>query len=176
LEDSLAVLISKHSWLTAEPLSGIIPPQSQQDIRLKFRTQNFPLGEFWASLQIESNDPARPLFLIPVHMTVTMVTNTDERMVLAPKNLELLPNYPNPFNPSTQITYGLPKAGMVEINVYNTLGQRIRRYSFDNQPAGYHQIEWDGCNDAGSPVGTGMYLYQIITADGQIVRKMILMK
>ncbi len=176
LEDSLAVLISKHSWLTAEPLSGIIPPQSQQDIRLKFRTQNFPLGEFWASLQIESNDPARPFFLIPVHMTVTMVTNTDERMVLAPKNLELLPNYPNPFNPSTQITYGLPKAGMVEINVYNTLGQRIRRYSFDNQPAGYHQIEWDGCNDAGSPVGTGMYLYQIITADGQIVRKMILMK
>ncbi len=45
LEDSLAVLISKHSWLTAEPLSGIIPPLSQQNITLKFRTQNFPLGD-----------------------------------------------------------------------------------------------------------------------------------
>lgn len=176
VEDSLAVLISKHSWLTAEPLSGVIPPQSQQDIRLRFRTQNFPLGEFWASLQIESNDPARPLLLIPVHMTVTTVSFAAERLDLVPEKLELLANYPNPFNPSTQITYGLPKTGKVEINIYNTLGQRIRQLWSNNQSAGYHQIEWDGRNDAGSLVGTGMYLYQIVTAEGQVVRKMILMK
>jgi hypothetical protein len=176
LEDSLAVLISKHSWLTAEPLSGTIPAQSQMDLILKFRTQNFPLGDFWASLQLESNDPAHPLYIIPVHITVSAVSGVDENLAQLPKKLQLLPNYPNPFNPTTVISWQLAVGGPVEINIYNTLGQRIRRLYSGSQPAGYHKVEWEGRNDSGSSVGTGVYLYQITTPEGELVRKMILMK
>ena len=175
LKDSLAVLISKHSWLTIEPTAATIPAQGNLEVMMTIRTSNFPLGEFYAGIQIESNDPAAPIVIIPVHLTVGL-TGIEDSWVGLPKTLQLDQNYPNPFNPTTSISYALPSLQRVEIIVYNLLGQKVRTLVNAVQNAGTHRIEWNGTNDLGNTVGSGIYLYQLKTEEKTLVRKMILMK
>ncbi len=93
-------------------------------------------------------------------------------------------NYPNPFNPTTQIRYGLPKTEKVELVVFNALGQKVKTLIFGFQEAGYHTVTWDGTNEAGQSVSSGIYFYQIqaghpSTGSGQRfvqVRKMLLVR
>ncbi len=93
-----------------------------------------------------------------------------------PSEFELSQNYPNPFNPITIIEYALPSAQEVEIMVYNALGQKVRTLVSKYQSAGYHQIEWDGTDDRGSRLGSGIYYYQVSAGPFSQVRKMLLLK
>ena len=93
-----------------------------------------------------------------------------------PTEFALEPNSPNPFNPSTTIRYALPKEARVELRIYNILGQVVRRLVEEEKPAGYHQTLWDGRDEAGRPVSTGIYLYQIRAGDFVETMKMMLMK
>jgi len=93
-----------------------------------------------------------------------------------PVNFALGQNFPNPFNPSTQIAYHIPTAGTVKIAVYNLVGQKVRTLVNSVQGAGRHVIEWDGRNEAGDAVETGMYLYRM-QSDGFVqTRKMLLLE
>jgi hypothetical protein len=88
----------------------------------------------------------------------------------------LFQNYPNPFNPVTQIQYLLPKTEFVTFKIYNSLGQHIRTLISEQKPAGYHNITWDGTNDIGSRVSSGLYIYKITAGDFTFVKKMLLVK
>jgi murein DD-endopeptidase MepM/ murein hydrolase activator NlpD len=77
---------------------------------------------------------------------------------LFPQEYALLPNYPNPFNPSTIFTFTIPTPSKVELLVFNLLGQRICTVVQGNYESGIHQVNWDGRNDAGKLVGSGIYL------------------
>ncbi len=70
-------------------------------------------------------------------------------------------NYPNPFNPATTIYYDLSETAQVTLIVYDALGRRVRTLASGTLPAGRHTAQWDGRNDAGAPVGSGVYLYRI---------------
>jgi choice-of-anchor B domain-containing protein len=85
-------------------------------------------------------------------------------------------NYPNPFNPSTTIAYQVPGSSDVRIDIYNMLGQKIRTLLNDRKGPGTHEAIWDGRNDGGAQVGSGVYLYRMVAGDFVQVRKMILMK
>ncbi len=85
-------------------------------------------------------------------------------------------NYPNPFNPSTTIEYQLPQQREVELIVYNTLGQKVRTLLRQSAPAGYHKVIWDGRNDSGQPVASGIYLYRFSAGDYRMIRKMVLLR
>jgi flagellar hook assembly protein FlgD len=85
-------------------------------------------------------------------------------------------NYPNPFNPTTQIRFDLPVMGDVKLVIYNMLGQKVKEYTMSNIAAGYHSITWDATNDFGDPVSAGVYLYQLQTQDVVKTNKMILLK
>lgn len=85
-------------------------------------------------------------------------------------------NYPNPFNLETSISYNLPKRSMVELSVFNILGQEVRTLLHEPQDAGEHTVSWDGKNNGGETVTSGIYLYRIKTVDGIESKKMILMK
>jgi M6 family metalloprotease-like protein len=85
-----------------------------------------------------------------------------------PEVLTLFPNFPNPFNAQTVINYQLPKASPVEFSIYNVTGQRIRHIVAAVERSGLHSITWDGTDDAGRAVGTGVYMYQL--SSGQEVR------
>lgn len=79
-----------------------------------------------------------------------------------PSVFSLSQNYPNPFNPMTQINYALPTESFITLKVYNVLGQKIVTLMSQVQKAGYFTAMWDGKNDSGQQVGTGMYFYRIV--------------
>jgi flagellar hook assembly protein FlgD len=85
-------------------------------------------------------------------------------------------NYPNPFNPSTQIRYGLPKASYVTLTVHNVLGQEVARIVDEAQTEGYYDVRWNGTNESGGIVGTGVYFFRIHAGDFTETRKMLLVK
>jgi len=93
-----------------------------------------------------------------------------------PTHFELLQNYPNPFNLSTVIGYTLPEASEVRLEIFNLAGQRIVCPFEGHQPAGRHQITWDGTDDHGNVVATGVYFLRLTAGDFSSVKKMNLVK
>jgi len=93
---------------------------------------------------------------------------------VAPRQLRLNANYPNPFNPSTTIEYELPEPGNVRLDIFNILGQQIRTLVDGWEDTGMHQVTWDGRDDRGNGVGAGLYLYRLQALGTSISRKMLL--
>jgi hypothetical protein len=93
-----------------------------------------------------------------------------------PTSFSLLQNYPNPFNPVTTIRYQLPVARDVSLTIYNVLGQVVRTLVRELQPAGTYTVNWDGTNDQGTSVGSGIYFYRIHAGDFVDGTKMIFLK
>jgi hypothetical protein len=92
-------------------------------------------------------------------------------------------NYPNPFNPTTKIEYRLPEAGPggvgkvnVSLTVYDVRGSRVRVLVSGLEGSGKHVVEWDGRNDAGVAVGSGVYFYRMTTPGFVVSKKMVLLK
>jgi hypothetical protein len=95
---------------------------------------------------------------------------------LLPLAFALYQNYPNPFNPTTIITYDLPEAARVELVIYDVLGQRIATMKNGRQETGSYQVRWNGTNDSGAPVSTGLYFYRLNAGTNSATKKMIFMK
>ena len=86
-------------------------------------------------------------------------------------------NYPNPFNDRTVIEFSLPEAAVVDVEIFNILGRKVRTLlSGEPSAAGEHRIYWDGRSDSGNSVATGVYLYRLRTEDQSVTRKMVLIK
>ncbi|MCB0304106.1 MAG: T9SS type A sorting domain-containing protein, partial [Calditrichaeota bacterium] len=83
-------------------------------------------------------------------------------------------NYPNPFNPSTTIEYDLPEDGRIALVIYNNLGQKIRTLYEGTQLAGTHRISWDGRDDRGKALASGVYFYTLKAANIVQTKKMLL--
>ncbi|MCP4607802.1 MAG: T9SS type A sorting domain-containing protein, partial [Planctomycetes bacterium] len=96
--------------------------------------------------------------------------------VQAPERFELHQNYPNPFNPVTSIKYEIPKPGKVLIKIYNVLGQEVRTLVNEDRPAGFHSVRWNGTNNFGTRVASGMYIYRIIYGNNVLSKKMVFIK
>ena len=95
---------------------------------------------------------------------------------LLPEVFALYNNYPNPFNPITNIKYDIPEVSDVRIDIYNLAGQRVRTLVSKQHQPGRYKIQWSATNDAGSPVASGMYIYKIHAKDFVSVKKLLLMK
>ena len=93
-----------------------------------------------------------------------------------PTDYKLSQNYPNPFNPETTITYGLPIESHVTITIYSILGQRVKTLVDEMKSAGDFSVTWDGTNESGERVTSGMYIYSIEAGNFRLSRKLMLMK
>ncbi|MEL6820354.1 MAG: carboxypeptidase regulatory-like domain-containing protein [Calditrichota bacterium] len=93
-----------------------------------------------------------------------------------PTTLELSQNYPNPFNPTTTIGFALPQTSDVKLMIYNVLGQPVKELVNDNLSAGTYELTWDGTNQSGTAVSTGVYFYSLETGNNRLVRKMLFNK
>ena len=93
-----------------------------------------------------------------------------------PKEFALYNNYPNPFNPVTNIAFDLPEASEVVLEIYNISGQRVRTLVSKQYQAGRHMVLWSATNDFGQPVASGMYLYRIQAGSFVSHKKLVLMK
>jgi hypothetical protein len=141
-------------------------PVDAAGVSMRARYNNFPTGYAWYDdFQIIEI----PDILVTIEEPGTKVTNLIN-------NFLLKQNYPNPFNPETIIEYVVPERGQVELNIYNLLGQKIRSLVNDMKTPGTYQILWDGRDDHGNNVATGMYLYQLRSENAFITKKMMLIK
>lgn len=93
-----------------------------------------------------------------------------------PTSFELSQNVPNPFNPTTQIKFALPKAGQVNLVVYNVLGQQVTNLVDGYMNAGYQTVTWDGTDYSGSSVASGVYFYKLKAEEFTATKKMLLLK
>ncbi len=93
-----------------------------------------------------------------------------------PTEFSLLQNYPNPFNPETQISYKLSNGGFTSLSVYDLLGREIKTLVSKEQSAGSYTVSWNGKNEFGNSVPSGVYMYSLKTGNFYESRKMILMK
>jgi len=120
----------------------------------------------------------RPIrFLANEEDITAMVLSVENTFTCKPTKYELAPNYPNPFNPSTTIAYQIPQDGnQVRLTIYNTLGQAIRTLVNTKQNTGNYQTVWDGKNNAGIDVPSGMYIYQLSSGDFVKARKLMLIR
>jgi len=103
-------------------------------------------------------------------------TATPEENIMRLTEFRLSQNHPNPFNPTTTITFQLPEQSVVELCVYNILGEKIKTLVHESKSAGIYEIKWDGTNEYGNVMASGIYLYVIETKNYREVRKMILTK
>jgi hypothetical protein len=90
--------------------------------------------------------------------------------------LQLDQNWPNPFNPSTNISFTLQKADFVQLNVYNILGEKIKTLAMGEQSRGKHSFIWNGKNDSGMFVSSGTYIYRLKVGQFTETKKMLLIR
>ena len=103
------------------------------------------------------------------------------RQSLIPKTTTLLPNYPNPFNPETWIPYHLANPSAVQITIYDARGTVVRQLDLGHQREGYYTSRsraayWDGTNEIGESVASGVYFYQLQADNTSTLRKMLILK
>jgi hypothetical protein len=104
------------------------------------------------------------------------ITDTTDQAETLPQHFMVHQNYPNPFNPTTSITFELPAAAMVTVEVYNSLGRHVARLLNESQEAGVHKVEWRGADDNGSPAATGVYFCRVTAGENTTIQKMILLR
>ena len=102
--------------------------------------------------------------------SATAIEQTDTSL----PSFHLHQNYPNPFNPSTVITYSLPNPGYTRVEIYNSLGQRVRTLVDAWQGAGFHSTTWHGLDDSGQETAAGIYIYRLTSGGLAETGKMIL--
>lgn len=130
--------------------------------------------------EIDENPACMPIYQ---HRDVTAIfvktefIAVDSDYSILPDKFVVHDNYPNPFNPSTRISFELPEMMATEISIYNLLGQKIRTLYIGDLKAGYHTITFDGKDTAGRELSSGVYLYRIEAGDQFVtVKKMMLLK
>ena len=97
------------------------------------------------------------------------------KLAALPDSPQLAQNAPNPFNNQTVLAYFLPAAGPVRLEVFSLTGQRVAVLRQGPQQAGYHRLHWNGHDDAGHLVASGMYLYRLVTDEVVLTRKLMLL-
>jgi len=122
------------------------------------------------------NDANRDAFLSNVIAGFGTGVAVEEAVETLPKAFALKQNFPNPFNPITSIAFEMPTDQNVRMTVYNMLGQSVRTLVNDQRSAGRYTILWDGRDDAGHMVGSGVYFYQIQAGSFTKTAKMVFLK
>ena len=149
----------KYEQINAE----LIPPRLDGDYEFADATVDAG-SKYFYKLQSLDRDGQMQLHG-PIQITIAL-----------PQQYVLEQNYPNPFNPSTHIRFELPKAAIVTLSIYNSLGQEVRRLVSAQKPAGYHTIVWNGKDQQGRPAPSGIYHYRLQAGDFIATKKMLLAK
>lgn len=104
--------------------------------------------------------------------TAVVTTGSGE----TPLAFRLSQNYPNPFNPVTTIDYTISEKSIVDLTIYDVAGRRVRTLLGERQLPGGYSIVWDGRNDSGMPVATGVYFYRLSAGRNRSVKKMVILR
>ncbi|MFQ5708483.1 MAG: FlgD immunoglobulin-like domain containing protein, partial [bacterium] len=142
-----------NAWTSPPPIA--LTPYADKIVQIGFYLKSHPKGH-WG--EVSSGWYIDDVAIMPKPIVVSV---DETPQIDIPSQFVLLRNYPNPFNPETTIRYQLPKSGHVKLEIYNTLGQKILTLVNQQQPAGNYQVTWDGRDNSGKQVASGIYLYQL---------------
>jgi hypothetical protein len=108
--------------------------------------------------------------------SVTTAVADDPPPGSAPLAFQLCPNFPNPFNPRTTISYSIPQTGVVHLAIYDVSGKRVRVLVDGLEPAGHHRLTWDGTSDRGQATASGVYFLRLSANGRQLAQKLVLVR
>ena len=150
---------------SAETLDHVLVSQALQSTAsgIEFARGNSDAAvifEFDGSTALRASD--HDGLVLYVKLRPTGVDDDKDKIASVVTDYELSANYPNPFNPSTAISFAMPEAGKVALQIYTLTGQLVRTLASGNYASGKHQVVWDAKDDNGSPVATGVYFYQLV--------------
>jgi hypothetical protein len=163
------------TWMDVTPAAFEVPGNSSVDVRLHFNPISLQPDTYRVNLHIRS-EVLDTLLLLPVELTVISTGVDPSAPDGVPAVFALHQNYPNPFNPTTTMCYDLPQTARVQIRVYNTLGQEVTTLIDGMQPAGAHQVTWNGKDQNGADVASSLYIYQIRAGSFVEAKKMVLIR
>jgi hypothetical protein len=131
-------------------------------------------GVYYATLEVQDNDT---LWSKPDSVMITVLPNTgvgDDSQL--PRMLELHPNYPNPFNGATILSYSLNRAMHVRLRIFSVTGEEVATLVDEAQSAGTHRLGWDARNGDGKELASGFYVCRLETPDAVRVQKVLLLR
>lgn len=165
-------------WLQSDNSIIKLDPSNQYQEISRFESENI-------TKMTQSHD-GKPLIIrrvgdIPFQGSDFYIEKIDENLTIDELyNLDLdsfnLTNHPNPFNPTTTISYSLAESQKVELEIYNIRGQLVRTLVNSNQPAGKNSVVWNGTNDNNNPVSSGIYFSRLKTSEVTQSKKLMLLK
>ncbi len=142
-------------------------------------------GKNWTQIENNSSivvDTAANIVSAQVnHFSIYGITekvsvSVDENSGNIISDYKLEQNYPNPFNPETKISYQIPKTTKVTLIIYDLLGRKIKTLVNGMQTSGSYDVRWNGTNDSGIKVSSGIFFYQLKTDNFMLTKKMIITK
>ncbi|MDO8557537.1 MAG: T9SS type A sorting domain-containing protein [Candidatus Jorgensenbacteria bacterium] len=164
---------SRDPRITVTPDTAIISPGNYKDFRVTYAPiAGMGPGPWYIVFNLENCVTSAE----SVSVTADISTGIDDETGDTPGVYSLGKNYPNPFNPTTNMKFTIPKAGMVEFTIYSILGQKVRTLIREPMSVGVHEIAFDGRNDSGEKLASGVYIYQIESENFIKARKMAMMK
>ena len=176
---SYEIEIEEHtSWIDLETVSGVLVAGGSSTIYVNFDSNNTDIGEYNCDIIITDN--LRNETIVPVTMTVTAVEAEEE---ILPSVTKLGFNFPNPVifseksrNDNVTFHYQLAQNSKVTFEIYNIKGQKIKTLLNDEIKGGYHSVVWNGNNEQGKKVSSGIYFYRMTAENYSKIRKMIIIK
>jgi protocatechuate 3,4-dioxygenase beta subunit len=146
-----------------------VPDGSQQICVSKV---NYASSTTW--IDFNFNESSLLLMNFTLSGEPVQVPKDNKPQTMVPTQIELLANYPNPFNPATHIRFGLPTAQQVKLVIYDILGREVVQLIDADMSAGMHDVLWDGTDHTGRPAASGIYFYALQGDGFRLVKKMIL--
>jgi len=131
------------------------------------------LREFEDNAQFEI---AQGLVVDPEQLANPVVTLGTLNVETTPTEFALLQNFPNPFNPETTLKYNLAEGANVSLRIYNIVGQVVRTLVSERQAAGRYQVKWNGTDDRGAAVSSGIYFYELVAGKFRDANRLMLLK
>ena len=169
-------------WMVEDPDSGSVSAGDSVFVTVDFLTQGLvPDSTYDALIVVSSNDMVNPEEEIIVRLTTQQPDGIEGENIYSqtlPKVFSLSQNYPNPFNPSTSIHYDVP-AGYEEgvdvvLEIFNVRGQRVIKLLDAIKGPGSYRVQWDGRDENGREVGSGIYIYKLKAGPFTSIRKMVI--
>jgi len=178
LDDSFVIQIPS-PWLQLKTYPDLLLPGESIFLSYAVNSKDLVLGQYFGRILFSGEDSAGSLVPQEYHLTVGIDTFTSvgqSGQSALPVNFWLAQNFPNPFNQSTSINYKLRSSGLISLKVFNLLGEEVATLVSGYQPAGLHQVTWDGRNNRGEVVASGLYFYQLSLGNATQTRKLTLLK
>ncbi len=177
VHNDLAILYSfvppPAPWFTVDVASGNVPSGGSVDLTVTFDATDLTDGTYEGHLLVNTNDPNNAQIVVPATLVVSSGTAVED----TPTRFALGNAFPNPFNPSTEISFAVPAGGAhVSLEIYDVSGRLVKRLVNGSKEPGNHTVTWTGDDATGRRVASGTYFYRLDAGTFSATRKMVLVK